>query len=286
MVRRTGLLIWCLFFGTAVVHGAETVEPTRVISLAPSVTELICALGFESSLVGRTTACDEPDSVCKVDVVGDFGRPNLEAILRLKPDFVVGTSVEKPAQLRVLEENGISVLRYPCKTWDGLMDAALGLADAFGSKKEGENWVRKMEDARKTIAAETALVVAKKGRPSVFVEVWGDPLTTIGQDSFLTECIEIAGGRSISASINGGYPHVSMEWVLEQDPEVILLLSMVQRGITEKPVIRRPGWDTMSAVKNGRIVAEWDPDLLLRPGPRLIDGMQRLAEYLSKIPRL
>lgn len=286
MVRWPVLLISCLFFGIGAIHGAETVGATRVISLAPSVTELICALGFESNLVGRTTACDEPATVRKVDVVGDFGRPNLEAILRLKPDFVVGTSVEKPAQLRVLEGNGISVLRYPCRTWDGLMDAARGLGDAFGSAQTGQKWVRKMEDARNTIVVEAKLVVAKRGRPSVFVEVWGDPLTTIGRDSFLTECIEVAGGRSISASINGGYPHVSMEWVLEQNPDVILLLSMVQGGTTEKPVARRPGWATVSAVKNGHIVTEWDPDLLLRPGPRLIDGMQQLSEYLSKMPRL
>ena len=257
--------------------------PRTVVSLAPSMTELVCDLGFAAHLVGRTSACDYPEAVLPVDVIGDFGRPNLEAILRVKPDLVVGTAVENPAQLRILEAAGVSVRTFPCRSWEDLMVAAQGISDALGSPERGKAWIRKMDEARQAIGREKGATLHVASRPTVFVEVWGDPLTSVGKDAFLTESIERAGGRSISAAIKGGYPHVSMEWVVEQDPDMILLLSMNQGMVSREQVARRPGWSGIRAIRNGHVVTDWNADLFLRPGPRLVEGMEILAKYLATL---
>ena len=117
------LLLACLF--PPVVSKAETnVVCFRVVSLAPSLTELVCALGLGDHLVGRSSACDYPLSVCQLPIAGGFGRPQLEMVENLKPDVVLATDVEKPGALHRLEKMGVRVLILPCEGWTDLMSAA------------------------------------------------------------------------------------------------------------------------------------------------------------------
>ena len=116
-------------------------------------------------------------------------------------------------------------------------------------------------------------------RPRVYVEVWSDPPTTVGTNTFLNDIVTLAGGRNIAANLRGRYIPISSEWVVEQNPQVIVLAHMPQAGSVSS-VGRRIGWSQIEAVQKGLICTNIPPDLLLRPGPRLIDGAEALANWL------
>lgn len=253
---------------------------TRVVSLAPSLTELVFALGFGERLVGRSSACDYPPGVRSAPVVGAFGRPNWEAVQGVRPDLVLMTDVEKPGFVRLLEEADIDHLRLPCESWPELLHAALRLGEALGDAPAGERFARELRARRDALAG--AMAEARRGRapPRIYVEVWGDPLTTAGGRSFLTDLVDMAGGTNIGASLGSAYASVSAEWVIQQDPEIILLAYMNGADRAAKSIARRPGWSSMAAVRSGSICREIPADLLLRPGPRLLEGAEALADYL------
>ncbi len=259
---------------------AVLAEPPRIVSLAPNLTELVCVLGLRESLVGRTSACDYPPDIDSVPVVGGFGRPNLEALLEVGATLILFSDAEKPGLLRWAENAGARVLRLPCTTWQEIEEAARTIGQAAGVETEAEHWIKNSQARWAKLEAET------QGRPHVprvYVELWASPLTTVGRQSHLHELIGRAGGKNIAEELGGAYPHVSAEWVLRQAPEAILVLSMQPDAASIPNFARRPGWSAIPAVRNGQVIADLDPDLLLRPGPRLIDGAEQLAARLAVV---
>ena len=254
--------------------------PLRAVSLAPSLTELVFALGLEDQLVGRSSACDYPAGAADIPVAGDFGRPQLERIEQLKPDMVLVTDVDKPGVLRRLEAMGVRVLVLPCESWDELLRAARELGRAFGQPERGEEWVRVMQARREALSVRVAEHLGDRERPRVYVEVWGDPLTTVSGTTFVHDLVELAGGRNIAAGLKGRYVHISSEWVIREDPEIILLAYMLPGTAAPERLAARPGWSGIRAVQRNSICTTIPPDWLLRPGPRMIEGAEALADWL------
>ena len=257
-------------------------KPPRVVSLAPNLTELMFYLGFGSNLVGRSSACDYPSETRQSPVVGGFGRPNWEMLASLRPDLVLATDLEKPALLDRLRERGVQTLLLPCESWDQLMRAGLAIGEALDRRAMGEKFVHDMTARRHALEKRVSDFYRDKPRPRVYVEVWGDPLTTVGGDSFIDDLVQWAGGVNIAAALHSSYIHVSAEWIIRQDPDVILLAYMFPQASSAERVVKRPGWDQMRAVRQNTICANIHPDLLLRSGPRLLDGAEELAEWLMK----
>ena len=253
-----------------------------MVSLAPNLTELVFELGFGSNLVGRSSACDYPPEVRALPVVGGFGQPNWEMLESLKPDLVLATDLEKPGLLDRLKEMGVQTLLLPCESWDQLMQAGLAVGDAFDQRVVGEMFIRNMTTRRADLEKRVAIFHKDKPRPRVYVEVWGDPLTTAGGQSFLNDLIQLAGGTNIAAALRPQYVHVSAEWVIREDPDVILLAYMLPNASSVESVVKRPGWDKMRAVRGNAICANTPPDLLLRPGPRMLEGAEAFADWLMK----
>ena len=255
----------------------------RVASLAPSLTELTCALGFASNLVGRSSACDFPPAVATVPIVGDFGRPTQEALLAARPDLLVLTDVEQPAALAAARAAGLRVRVLPCESWAGLEQAALTLAAELGDPARGSNWVMRLQARRAALADRVA--AAGRARPRLFVEVWGEPLTTAGRDAFLSEVITLAGAEPVGRALAGTYLTDSTEWVLAQQPQVILLTYMPATSAPDTAALaRRIGWAGLPALRRDAVIRDVPTDLLLRPGPRLIEGAERLADALLRLP--
>jgi iron complex transport system substrate-binding protein len=270
--------------GGLVVHPALAASATRVASLAPSLTELACELGFASNLVGRSSACDFPPAVAAVPVVGDFGRPTQEALLAARPDLLLLTDVEQPAALDAARAAGLRVRVLPCESWAGLEQAALVLAAELGDPARGSNWVTRLQARRTTLAARVA--AAGRARPRLFVEVWGEPLTTAGRDAFLSDVITLAGAEPVGRALAGTYLTVSTEWVIAQQPEVILLTYMPASSAPDTAALaRRIGWAGMPALRRNAVIRDVPTDLLLRPGPRLIEGAEQLADALLRLAR-
>lgn len=249
--------------------------PTRVVSLAPSVTEMLFAIGAGEQVVGVTSFCDyPPEAQAKPKVGGAF--PNLEVMLGLKPtlvlaprDFIRPDMVAKLDQLKItlfiLEANTIEDVLRHIQTF-GRMLGRSEQADAVAG------------DLRRRVA-EVKTRTADATRLRVFYVLNSDPLMTAGPGSFIHQLIEVAGGTNVAAGAPVPYPRLSMEEVIRQDPQVILFPVGDDEGIPDQEQQRWLRWTTLSAVKQNRFVRI--PSVLLdRPGPRVVDGLERLAHQL------
>lgn len=280
-ISKFFLILLLSLSGLRASHG-ET-PGRRLVSLAPSLTELVYDLGLGDQLVGRSSACDAPSAARAVAVAGDFGRPNLERLYELKPDLVLVTDLERPGLVKRLQALHIEVLVLPCEDWSSMLEAAQKISAAVGKPEQGQAWVQAYTERRARLAAQVEQAWSGRTRPLVYLEVWGDPLTTPGQPSFLHDLIELAGGRNLGASLRESYAHISSEWVLASRPDVIVLAYMIPAADPSLvQLARRPGWSALPAVQQGRVCSSIPPDLLLRPGPRWIEGAEQLARYLQE----
>lgn len=236
----------------------------RIVSLVPSVTEILFALGAEEKLVGVTTFCDYPEEARLKLKVGDFSNPSIERILALEPDLVFATA---PEQLRIVESLRNLGIRTEIVDPESI-DEILESIRRIGELAQKENRAREIIDE---IAEEKRmlenLVENVEKKPKVYIELDVNPLFTAGRSSFVNQLIELAGGENVVES-DMPYLPINSEVVVANDPEVIVL---VYSGRKEE-VSSRIGWEGVSAVRNGRIYDDLDENLVARPGPRCTKG--------------
>lgn len=239
--------------------------PTRIVSLAPSVTESLFALGVGHAVVGATSFCDYPPEAAAVERVGDTVRPSLEKIVAKKPDLViVSTSSQLERFAESLEEIGIPVWVSNPRSLDGIVLSIERLGDVIGQPEAAARLVSSLRARIGSVVAR----VANRGRPRVLLILGGQPLITIGANSFVTDLITSAGGDSISDDVSSEYPQYSLETAVARQPEVIFL----QAGNEPLPMRLKE----TTAFRDGRVF-QLDPALLLRPGPRIVDGLEAMA---------
>lgn len=256
-------------------------EPAQhIVSLAPSNTEILFAVGAGGQVVGRDEFSDYPDLAMELPSVGGgFGDYNLEAIVDLEPDLVIAAEINTPEQVKALEDLGLIVffLSNPT-TLEEMYENLLTIATLTGK----ENDTKELVDSLRQRVSEVEKIIASADyRPTVFYELDAiDPSApwTAGLGSFIDTLITIAGGKNIASDMEGQYLQISVEELLVRDPEVILLGDAAY-GITKESVIERPGWRNINAILNERIYT-FDDNLVSRPGPRLVDGLEELARLL------
>jgi iron complex transport system substrate-binding protein len=251
----------------------------RIVSLAPSVTEILFELNLGDSLVGATGHCDYPPEAVKIKRVGGYGAPNIEMLLALNPDLVIAAGFERRELVGVLRQSGIRVLDVRIRNFTELFGSIQEIGDAVDRHKEAEAVVTRMRTKLDAVAKQNA-DIPRQQRPKVFVEIANQPLITAGGTSFLDDLIEHAGGINAAHEISREYSVVNSEKVIEWNPDVILIARMGGREDAAAQVPRRIGWGNIEAARNGRIFDDIPPDLLFRPGPRLIEGVRLLAERL------
>jgi iron complex transport system substrate-binding protein len=250
--------------------------PRRVISLVPSATELIYALGGEDRLVGRTDFCDHPPAAKSKPSVGGMISPSLETIAALKPDVVIATtSGNRLDTFNKLTQIGIPVYAIHAHRISEMIDATTRLAELTGRQAAVAPFVAGIE--RRLFAVANA--VRPYARPRVLYVLWPEPLLVPASGALLTELIGLAGGESITASERGDYPRFSIEAAVVRAPEIILLASHGSRSAA--PVVR-DRWQRLAslpAVKSKRVHAV-DGNLVHRYGPRVVDGVELLARTI------
>ena len=249
--------------------------PQRIISLSPSNTEVLFALGLEEKVVGVTEYCNYPPQAQEKENIGGFSTPSIEKIVELEPDMVLASTIHREEVPR-LEDLGITVMVVESATVAELFTSIALIAEVTGVVAEGDELIDSMQDR---IDAVQAVVgdIAEEDKRLVYYEVYSDPLMSAGHDAFITEIIDLAGGVNIFGDIDESYPQISAEVVAERQPEIILYPDY--HGTADlmlETMTGRPGWENVPAVLNENIFAVSD-DAFARPGPRMVDAMEEAA---------
>jgi ABC-type Fe3+-hydroxamate transport system substrate-binding protein len=257
-------------FGAPVRPGTVQ-EPARIVSLAPSSTELLFALGAGSRVVGRTHWDLWPDSARLVPDVGDGLRPNIEAVLARHPQLVVlYASADNRAAAERLASAGVNVLALKTDRIADFARTATLLGIATGERAAAATMVDSVQRTLDRVRRATAALP----HPRVFWPAWEAPPTAIGGGSFLSELITIAGGQNIYADLPSPSPQVSLEDVIRRDPDVLLASPEGAARIRSDPA-----WRAIPAVRRGRVLTV-DTTLVLRPSVRLGEAAVALAHLL------
>jgi len=268
------ILFWVLPAGAA--GQGMTEKPRRIVSLAPSVTETLFALGAGDQIVGICTFCDFPQGVKRIKRVGSYSTPNVEVIITQAPDLVIGVPPNSPAAISALQRAGIRVIVVQVDTVAQVETAIRIIAREVGRESAGE---RLLSDIQQKIAAiQTRLTGAPQRR--VLMLVGQNPLIAVGSGIFLNELISLAHGVNIASGTGQQWPHLSLEFAVANQPEVIIDGSM---GSEEKDRGRQfsmwQNFPELPAVKEQRVYGGGSY-LLLRPGPRLAEGFEEIARFI------
>lgn len=262
-------------FGRTVVLAEQA---DYVISLAPSNTELLWSVGAIDDLVATEDFSNFPEEVADLPSIGSvYGDINTELILSFEPDLILASDLQTPEQVQELEDLGLTVFTVPNPTeLDGLWDNMRTVAALTGHSDTVEDEIAALQ-AR--VEAVVAAVEDVEERPLVFYELDAtDPNApyTAGAGTFIDTLITMAGGENLGGQFSDPWVTVSSEELIAQNPDIILLGDAAW-GVTVESVAERAGWDAMSAVQFG-FVFPFNDDLASRPGPRMVDGLEQLAE--------
>jgi len=250
--------------------------PKRVVSLSPSTTEILFAVGAGTLVVGRTRFCDYPPEARAIPVVGGFADANLEAIVRLLPDLVVGAKGPAgPALAQKLESLGIPTLFPPTQSIAQIESAIAEIATRVGAADRGISVVSAMREHERAIAA----AVAAEPRVRTLLVFGLSPIVVAGPESFPYEMVERANGQNVVRG-GGAYPALNAETLITLDPDVVINAAMAgtvgDAGAIDPDA---PGWRELRAMREGQVVPLTD-EAALRPGPRTADGIAAIARIL------
>ncbi len=263
--------------------GTEITLPapaTRIVSLGASNTEILFALGAESQIAGCDLTSDYPAEAKPLAVIADYPVLNVESILALQPDLVLAAEIISPEQVQAMRSLGMKVffLANPTTLPDGLFANIRTVGRLTGRTAEAEKIVLGLQTRFDSVRQQTA---AAASAPLVYYELDAtDPAKpyTAGPGSFVDTLIRLAGGKNLGAGLSTTWAQISAEEIFHQDPDVILL-GDTGYGITVESVAARPGWKGLAAVKSGSVYAI-DSNLVVRPGPRLADGLEIIARRI------
>lgn len=252
----------------------------RIVSLAPSNTEILFAIGAGSQVVGRDEFADYPEEAKSIQSVGgSMGEYSSEAIVALEPDLVLAAEINPPELVKQLEDLGLTVyyLKNP-KTIEEMYDNL-----AIVGQLTGQDVTSLVDSLKARVAAVDEKVKSATDKPVVFYEIDAtDPTKpyTYGPGTFGDLLITRAGGENLAtaAGITDPYPQLSLEQIVATNPDVIVLGDSMW-GVTPESIATRPGWEDLAAVTNEQ-VHPFDDNLVSRPGPRLVDGLEQLARLL------
>ena len=264
-------------------NGTEVTLETpakAIVSMAPSITEILFSIGAGEQVVGREDYANYPEEAVALPSIGStYDELNLEAILDLQPDLVMVTPLTSAENIQAMEEVGLTVfmLANPI-TLDEMYDSLRTVAQLTAHEEETETLIVSLQER---VAAVETVIAEAETTPTVFYELDStDPTApwTSGGDTFMDTLITMAGGQNVGATFEGDWVQISSEELLAQDPAIIVLGDSIW-GITADDVAARAGWEGISAVENG-LIYPFDDDLASRPGPRLVDGLEQLAQII------
>ncbi len=261
----------------------KTVElerlPERIVSLSPSNTEIVFALGAGSRLVGITSFCDYPDETSDIEKIGDFEGPNIELLKKVQPDVILaGVYVQDDIAIAI-EGLGIPVIMTEASGFDGIPDSIALIGKIVGEEEEAKRIILDMQNIIDGVKDRTK----DSEKPEIFYIAWIDPLITTGSDTFVDDVITISGGLNIAEEIIG-WTHYSTEELINRNPDMLIVAWHANNeGISKEEIMADPILRNLDCVKKGNIYIMKDDNLISRPGPRIVEGVQEMAKAIEDI---
>jgi iron complex transport system substrate-binding protein len=251
-------------------------DPIRIISLAANLTEILYYLGLEDRVVGVTNFSNYPPAALEKPRVGSYVNLNVEKIISLSPDLVIGTrDGNSSGDVALLEQAGISVFIVNPRSVESVISSVARTGPICGIPEKAESTAadltRRLESVRSAIQY--------KKKPLVFLQINIVPIMTVNKTTVHNDLIRLAGGVNMTADEPITYPRISVEEVIRKEPEVIIISSMERGGRFEKAKKDWMQWTSLPAVKNKRVCLI-DSDLIDRPSPRIIDGLEAMARII------
>jgi iron complex transport system substrate-binding protein len=249
----------------------------RLVTLAPNLAENCFAIGQGSDIIATSEYTDYPEEAKKIPTVGAFSNPSLEKLLVLSPDLILVTDGTPLAVVERLHKMGREVYADDPKSLSGIVGAIRSLSVVLGVPDRGFEVALSMHRSIARVA-EAAKKLTRK--PTVYVEIWNSPLTSAGKGTFVSDLISIAGGSDIADEANTPWPVLSEEYVISHNPDVIVVAS----GMGVGDVLGRAAFATVNAVKQGHVY-DMVGDYIFRPSPRIIQGLEMIADYVQRASR-
>ncbi|MBQ7904924.1 MAG: cobalamin-binding protein [Spirochaetaceae bacterium] len=261
------LVLFCLCISS--VFTAE-----RIVSLSPSGTEIIFALGLGDKLVGRTDFCTFPEEVKKIDSVGGFDGKSfsLENILAFNPDFVYLSNGMHNHLINSLENFGIQVYVSDINSIEDIFKEIISVSKLLNVSEVGLNYVSKMKKELNNLKEDSSDV-------NIYCEIFNSPFLTCGKNSFINDIIEYAGGKNIFYFLDSTYPQVSEESIIVNNPQIILAPDYSENDLNK--IYSRNGWQNIDAIKNKKVFSV-SGDIFTRPGPRVLEAVILLKEIINE----
>ena len=286
LTKHAGTVVVFLFsltvlFLTGVGLGKEPLPapvieaiPQRIISLAPSVTETLFALGVGDRVVGVTTYSNYPPQVQRIAKIGSFVNPSLEAVLGKQPDLVVGVpGGADRQQIKRMKRLGLKVLLVPATSLGDLFNSIKILARVVGRQEAGEKLLLRIRAQINQVRTTIAGTQPRR----VLMVVGLRPLVAVGKGTFIDEILTLAGGENIAGAASPAWPHLPLDYVIAKAPQVIIEGGMgSERGESGK---HWADLQSIPAVKEGRIYS-YSSDKILRPGPRVGEALKEIAQLI------
>ena len=252
--------------------------PQRIISLSPSSTELLFAIGAGSTVVGATNHCNYPADALKVARVGSgiMEGTSRETILALKPDLVLCKWDTHEPLMELFDRIGIQAVNIGPETLEELFDEARLLGQITGHEQEAGSLISQMTERRDGLMKRVASLSPNQQR-TVFYEVWDDPLMTAGPKSFIGELLRMGKMKNVFEDTDASYPCISSEVVVDRNPDVILTPTNHLKQVEFERVASRPGWANIRAITDKRVFII-NGDEVSRCGPRMLNALEQMID--------
>ena len=253
--------------------------PQRIVSLAPSNTEILYALGLEDKVVGVTEYCNYPEAAKAKPKIGGFTTVDIERVVALEPDVILAANIHGETVIPALENVGLTVLALAPKTLDRVLANISLVGEITGKSQEATRLVASLEERIKVITDQTK-ALAEAERPRVLYLTWHDPLWTTGSGTLEDDLINKAGGGNIAHDLTG-HKTIDLETVIHRNPQVIVVNSGhgEAKDLPFTYVKNEPRLAVTEAVMAGRVY-QIDADIIDRPTPRTVDGLEQLAKFI------
>ena len=254
-------------------------RPEKIVSLGPANTEILFAIGAGGNLVGVTTHCDFPVQAKKIDKIGDYTTPNIEAIVDKKPDLIIACYGNKEESIQRLRELGLTVVALHPKSVEEILEDIQLVGDITGYEQEAASLVRTLKKRIEIVKGKSSEIPEGK-RPRILYVVWYPELWIAGKGTFVNGLIEMAGGKNIAFDIEG-WKIISKEVVIDRDPEIIFCSGMGENSaILREKILEDVDLKKVSATEHNRVYAITS-DIVELPTSRIVDGLEKIYYYVN-----